>query len=301
MPEMKDPTNIGEVSAPPFVRLPDSTQLFVERTLRLRSLSHGSELASYLEFVAGLTELQYRIQDALPEPCLANEEEMARRRAQKVALLDPPALRGDPALSETLDAMLNAASGLPMPEVASAALSELIEADSVARQATLNAVLANSVTGSGIAAGIFAACAAQVHFARCAARLGGARLGPVTEGGCPVCGSPPAATMIVGWQGAYGSRFCACSLCGTLWNHVRIKCVLCGSTEGIGYQEIDGGAGTSKAETCDRCHRYVKVFYQTKDHAIEPIADDVASVGLDMLMKQSPYRRGGANPFLLGY
>jgi FdhE protein len=72
-------------------------------------------------------------------------------------------------------------------------------------------------------------------------------------------------------------------------------------TEGIGYQEIDGEPGTVKAETCDKCYGWVKILQQHKDPAIEPIADDVASLGLDLLMREGPYRRGGFNPFLTGY
>jgi FdhE protein len=34
---------------------------------------------------------------------------------------------------------------------------------------------------------------------------------------------------------------------------------------------------------------------------MDPVADDVASLGLDLLMKQGPYRRAGYNPYLIGY
>ena len=91
--------------------------------------------------------------------------------------------------------------------------------------------------------------------------------------------------MVVGWQGAHGTRYCGCGLCGTLWNYVRVKCTLCGSTEGISYQEIDGGGGTAKAETCKRCHSYLKLLLQHADPAMDVIADDVASLGLDLLEK----------------
>ena len=46
-----DPTIIGEVAAPPFVRLPDPTTLFVDRTLRLRALAARSEIGPYLRFL----------------------------------------------------------------------------------------------------------------------------------------------------------------------------------------------------------------------------------------------------------
>jgi FdhE protein len=82
---------------------------------------------------------------------------------------------------------------------------------------------------------------------------------------------------------------------------VRVKCLACGSTKGIGYQEVDGGAGTIKAETCDECSSYVKILYQHKDVGLDPIADDVASLGLDLLLRDGAYRRAGLNPYLLGY
>jgi FdhE protein len=107
--------------------------------------------------------------------------------------------------------------------------------------------------------------------------------------------------MVVGWQGAHGARYCGCALCGTLWNYVRIKCALCGSTAGIAYQELEGGAGTVKAETCNSCHGYLKILQQHKDPAVDIIADDVATLGLDLLVRETGFKRGGANPFLIGY
>jgi FdhE protein len=48
-------------------------------------------------------------------------------------------------------------------------------------------------------------------------------------------------------------------------------------------------------------HSSLKVLYQQTDPALDPIADDVASLGLDLLVREAGYRRGGVNPFLLGY
>lgn len=35
--------------------------------------------------------------------------------------------------------------------------------------------------------------------------------------------------------------------------------------------------------------------------SLDPIADDVGSLGLDILMKDTEFRRGGFNPYLAGY
>jgi FdhE protein len=165
----------------------------------------------------------------------------------------------------------------------------------------MRSVLAESIPVETFADHVFVAAALQVHFARIATRLDAKALVPVGEGACPVCGGAPVASAIVGWQRAHGARFCTCSLCATQWHVVRVKCVLCASTKGIAYQELDGGNINVKAETCESCHGYVKILHQHKDPALEPVADDVASLGLDILLREGGYRRGAVNPFLLGY
>ena len=55
-----------------------------------------------------------------------------------------------------------------------------------------------------------------------------------------------------------------------------------------------------QAETCDECRSYVKMLYQAKDMAVEPMADDLASLGLDMLVGEAGYRRNAANPLVIG-
>jgi FdhE protein len=140
----------------------------------------------------------------------------------------------------------------------------------------------------------------QVHFARLAAQLAADDLKLVADGACPVCGSPPMTSAVVGWPNAHNTRFCTCSLCGTMWNVVRVKCVLCTSTDGVSFREVEGSASV-KAETCEKCGGYVKILYQVNDPSLDPMADDVATLGLDMLLAEEGWKRGGRNPFLLGY
>jgi FdhE protein len=181
------------------------------------------------------------------------------------------------------------------------ALGRTRGADDRTLDTMIAAVLADAVPPDAVAEHIYVAAAVQVHFARLASRMDAAALAPVAVGVCPCCGGAPVASMVVGWYGAEGARYAACALCSTLWNEVRVKCLVCGSTKGIGLQGIEGRDGTVKAETCDECGSYVKVLYQDKDTGIEPVADDVASLGLDQLLSGGAYRRAGVNPFLAGY
>ena len=98
--------------------------------------------------------------------------------------------------------------------------------------------------------------------------------------------------------GDHGLRYLTCSLCNTQWHAVRIKCVFCDTTKGIAYYGIEGGSGAVKAERCEACQGYLKILYMEKDHKMEGLADDVASVALDVMMAESGFTRNGANFFL---
>ena len=297
----RDPVPIGEVATPAFARLPDPLNLFATRARRFRSLAEGNDLKPYLLFLADLAEVQDRVQVGLPEPFLPDSGTLRRAREFSMPPLDRNRFVADLVFEATLDRLLSLAEAIAMPDAAAAALGRVRAADVAARESMTQGVLADAIPVEALAEHSYVAASLQVHFSRLAARLDPKSLGPVGDGVCPVCGGPPAASMVVGWQGAHGTRYCGCGLCGTLWNYVRIKCTLCASTKGIGYQEIEGGPGTVKAETCNNCRGYLKILQQHKDPAVDIIADDVASLGLDLLVREAGFRRGGINPFLLGY
>jgi FdhE protein len=296
-----DPIPIGEIAAPPFVRLPDPPTLFATRSLRFRTLAETHQLGPYLLFLAALSECQHRIQKDLPEPDLPTADARARAREHAMPPLDRNRFTADAAFNATMDRLLPLAASIGMPDTAREALERVRGADATAGDAMVRAVLGDAIPVETLADHVYVAAALQVHFARLAARLDANALVPVGNGVCPACGGAPVASAIVGWQGAHGTRFCTCALCATQWHVVRIKCVLCDSTAGIAYQELEGGPDTVKAETCESCHGYVKILHQHKNPQLEPVADDIATLGLDLLLREGGYRRGAVNPFLLGY
>lgn len=297
----RDGTIIGELANPVFAHLPDPLRLFHDRAERFRFLAQRHDLAPYLQFLAGLSNAQHRVQDGLPEPSLPPADALQRAREFGMPPLDRTRFAPDPVFDTTLDRLLPLLDGMEMPEAAAAALHRLRSDSAPVRADMVRAVLEHAIPMESLAEHVYVAAALQVHFARLAARLDAKSLAPVGDGACPTCGGPPASSMVVGWQGAHGTRYCGCGLCGTLWNYVRIKCALCGATGGISYQEIEAAGGTVKAETCKTCHGYVKVLQQQLDPAVDVIADDVATLGLDLLVREAGFRRGGVNPFLIGY
>ena len=295
-----NPASIGRVPAPPFVRLPDPRRLFTARRERLDFLAQTSELAPYLRFIAGIAAAQDSVQDELPEPDIPPEDALDRAREFGMPPLDRSRVALDAPLSETLDRLFEAVAPLDKPSEAQAALERVRAASAEQMLSMIQGVLSEAIPADAIAEHAYVAAGLQVHFARLAARLDKSKLTRISDGACPCCGGPPTSSVVVGWMEAEGTRYCSCWLCGTLWNVVRVKCVLCGSGKGVGYQEIEGGRGTIKAECCDNCRGYVKILYQQKDPALDPVADDIASLGLDLLLRDGEYRRGGFNPFLLG-
>ena len=107
------------------------------------------------------------------------------------------------------------------------------------------------------------------------------------------------ASLVVAWTQADKARYCACSLCGTLWNHVRIRCTACGSGEDISYFGLDEVSKDVQVEACPSCNSYIKHLHQHRDPALDPIADDVASYGLDLKIAEEGFRRAGLNPLLI--
>ena len=84
------------------------------------------------------------------------------------------------------------------------------------------------------------------------------------KGVCPSCGSLPVASVVqVGGQ-ADGCRYLCCSLCAAEWHLVRVTCSHCEDTKEVAYHSIEGGPDGIKAESCDHCRSYRKIFYQEK-------------------------------------
>lgn len=295
--------NIGEEAKPPFAVLPDPLQVFMYRAKRFAALAPKHELRPYLEFLARVCTAQYEAQSGLPDAERPSAAQLAQAREHVLPPLSRDTFHSNPAFEETMRAFLARVSGEGWPAASVAAALRIGEMSSEQRQGFITGVLSGVTPAESVAEHVLMAAALQIHFARAAHLLDAESLVPIADGVCPACGSGPVSSAVVGWPGAHNTRFCTCSLCATQWNVVRVKCVLCSSTEGISYHSVEGKPDTVKAETCDKCRSYVKILYQTKDASLEAVADDVASLSLDMLLsgEEPGWRRGGINAFLAGY
>lgn len=297
-----DPSAIGGVPQAPYVVLPNPRRVFAQRAARFEGLAATSPLAPYLRFLAALTALQADLVTSLPASESLPSTQVDRAESHAMPLLDRGALATDPDTVLVLHRLFDAAQAIAKPAAAAAALEEVRSASPDALAVLVDNVLADDIPTDALASHLYVAAGLQVLAARLAATLHPTRIQPIGVGICPVCGGLPVSSVVLGVQGAEGARYAACSLCATLWNEVRVKCLACGSTRGIGYREVDEGeAATVKGEVCDECRSWVKILYQTKNPSLDPVADDVASLGLDLLVRDAGYRHAGFNPLLLGY
>lgn len=296
-----DPQQIETLdpSAIPRIRLPERSAFFSTRAARLRHLADHNPIGGYVRLMAVLVDAQ---QQALEHVNAALPARESFESAQRYSMPILPALAGerDPQWREVLYRLADRieAAGAVTPALANV-LDALRAMDQAQLDAQADAILAQRYSEIAPATAPFIMAALQVVWTDLASRID-VRDVPYVDapGVCPVCGSPPVAS-IVRIGGAYqGYRYAQCGLCGTEAHIVRVKCTNCDSTKGIAYHGIEGGNPALKAESCDECHTYRKIGYQEKDLDFEPLADDLASLTLDLLMSEAGYRRASPNPLL---
>jgi FdhE protein len=300
----------------PFLRVPERATVYAEREARLRRLAAGHPMRDYLEFVAELARVQQAlladpVAVPLPEPQALDEAARAGRPPLPAAdwPRDPVWRRGWRRLVEEVAARLPA--GTVHERVR--ALQRLDD-DELERQA--DRLVGGVMFGLDLAAAPFVAAALQVHWTRLVVATQEQRgtdrvpaFGRTDDPGtCPCCGSRPTASIVrIGGQ-TPGQRYLHCSLCAAQWHMVRIKCTHCFGTGGIAYRSLEpqpgeralpAGSACVQAETCDACGHYLKIVDMGKDPHAEPVADDLASLTLDLLVAETGMQRHGVNLLLL--
>ena len=108
---------------------------------------------------------------------------------------------------------------------------------------------------------------------------------------CPFCSGPP--TVSVLREAAHGSRRSyVCAVCLTESAAPRLGCLNCGETE-VDKLPVFRTETTDPAriDACDSCHGYVKTIDLTRDALACVIADDLASVSLDLWAREQGYQR----------
>jgi FdhE protein len=290
----------GDVTAPEPLILPDPATRFARSAARLEALSDGHPMREWLLFMARLAQAQHIVATTL-EPFAAIGPAAVERAANaRIPPLAADGHRRDPAWREGLALLLDDFNSVTVPAPARTAMASLRDSEASAVEALADRFLQGTVAPLEAGAVFYVAAALQVYFTRLAALLPAASLRLLPQRGlCPCCGSTPIAGVVTASGPAPGSRYLYCSLCATAWNHVRAVCITCGEARSLSLKGIEGDLGVVKAETCDECHTYAKMLYQKQDMKLDAFADDLATLGLDLLVAEAGWARHAPNPLLL--
>ncbi len=260
---------VGAVPTPDAILRPDPLVLFQKRADRLRVLARDHTMGDFLSFLAILADGQHDLV----------RQGVDRWRQALGPLLDRVAV----------------APGLP-PQVGDAVRALAVEEDGRLDQRVAR-WLAGMPDTADLAGAPFIAAALQVERSMAAVNASPA---PMGRDRCPVCGGAPLASTVATHNQVEGVRYLHCSLCATAWHLERLRCAQCYSDGKVVYRRLEGGDKDVAAETCDHCGVYVKVFHLDGHPDWELLAEDVASIALDLRLGDDGWRRLWPNPFLHG-
>ena len=291
--------SLDRVRKLPRVVLPLNAELFAERAARFASVAAGNAMAGYLQLMGRVALAQHsalgrRAASHVPEAALAASRDYGMPPLTALSHERAPEWRAD--LADIVNNVrVRSGNGV---QAALAALSALDETE---QEALADRVLAGTSLDDEAALVPFIGAALQTYFTRLAATLDVALVEHCDIPSiCPVCASRPVASVLrIGGEQA-NLRYLVCSLCATEWNVSRIQCTSCDTDKGVKYLvlQAEGSADTeaaTRAETCDECKSYLKIFYQEKDPHLDPTADDLATLALDLLVDEQGYARSGPN------
>ncbi|WP_299015634.1 formate dehydrogenase accessory protein FdhE [uncultured Photobacterium sp.] len=264
--------------------------LFESRAARLRQLAKASFMEDYLFLIGQIVQVQANL-------TLEYQSKIkTQTHTSEHAPLSAPHFAPDAIWTEILGDLITQ-------------LTPLVSDDIKATLDDLTQLNTNTLTGYGKALrqgnfdqipadqAIFVWAALNTYFSLVVANT---RFDWQPEGGealqhCPLCHSAPVASMVNG----SGHRYLHCSLCETQWNSLRAQCTHCGDSRQIKLASLDDNNAPIRAETCDECQSYLKIMFTEKDLQIDPVADDLSSLILDIKLNETALLRSGFNPFLL--
>jgi FdhE protein len=290
---LRPPHRADGIRVPDPIVLPNPATLFARRAARLEFLAESHPMAGWLRFIASVSRAQNAAAEQLSTPVAPNDEQTAQAVAATTPPLSLAAHRLQPLWQDMLGLVLRHIDDLSLPTASRGLLAALSGVDDDdALDAMAGRCLGSDISADETAHSVFVTAALQVYFATTAATLDVSKLRLLEQRGlCPVCGHAPASSVVTALGRAPGTRFLHCSLCATAWNYTRAVCTTCGGARSLSLREIEGGNGAVKAETCDDCQKYIKVLYEAKDPKIEPAADDLATLGLDLLVGEAGWSR----------
>ncbi|MEK6308435.1 MAG: formate dehydrogenase accessory protein FdhE [Pantoea dispersa] len=292
----KSEKNTAE-QVPPLL-FPRLKNLYSRRAARLRDLAAKNPLGDYLRFAAVIAQAQEIVLYDHPL-----QIDLHQRLAESAQQGKPPLDIHTYPRDVHWQRLLHSLIAELKPEMSGQALAVLenLEKASFTELETLaSALLEGEFAQVSSDKAPFIWAALSIYWAQMAAMIPGKARAEYGEHRqfCPVCASVPVASVVHMDVGQQGLRYLHCNLCESEWYVVRSKCSNCEQTRDLHYWSLDSEQAAVKAESCGDCGTYLKMLYQEKDPALEPVADDLASLVLDARMEQEGFARSSLNPFM---
>jgi len=286
---------LGGAGEPPALHLPDPGSFFSDRAARFGALAAaGHADAPFLALMERLARAQQQALAAHPPVAGSDPARLELCHRHGLPPLAKDAAR-DGAWRAALTGIIHGVSDAAPPS-AQPVLRELTAASAQRLDAMADRLLAFNYPELNPVAVPFLGAALQVHWFKRAAAYGISSFKKLDIPGiCPVCGSPPVASVLRIDVPVPGSRYLACTLCGTDWHLARGQCSQCDVRDKVAYFHIEGGNEAIKAEACENCRGYLKIMNREQDPLADPVADDLATLALDILMDESGYERASPN------
>ncbi len=278
-------------------------KLFAERAQRLYRLAERvPALGGYLHFMARVVEAQHRVLQQA-RPSLTDTADLAI--AHDIPPLSVDGLWRDMSWPQDLDVLV-ADLDDDVPDT-QREWFESLKAAAYEERAKIAAALLSgeALTAEATAMAPLVGAALQVAWTRQARTLTHAPGRPkeAVRALCPCCGAPPVASVIQIGMARSRVRYLHCGLCATEWYAERARCPQCGDSQTLDYITLEDEAGKRvlpvQAETCGHCSSYLKVAQREWEQGADPLADDLASLALDMMIADRELARRTFNPLLV--
>lgn len=309
----------GSGEPEPFI-WPNRASWFAERSMRLKQLARQSgSIGAYIGLIAELVQAQHNCLNDLPEVTVPSAEQIAQAAEHGLPPLSALDWQREPIWHEILHRLLDHLLDADMRGAQADNIRELLlrikGLPPVELEVQADQILAGSLSGVDVAAAPFIGAALQVYWVHMVCSDKALREDSVylkvstsEQTLCPCCASVPTTSIVRSFGGMAGQRYVVCSLCGLQWYMTRIRCTRCLSDE-VEYMSLtlpdedvedeNFQAPAIMAESCASCQTYLKIIHTEREPFADPLADELASIQLDILMGEQQFFKHGLNMLLL--
>lgn len=303
----------------PHLHLPERARHFPERQMRLLQLARGHAMGDFLQFMAALAQAQHQALEQMPAVPVPDLNALSQATRQGQAALSVQHWPRDSAWQQALRHIALTVQEAA-PEASRPALLALAQATPEQLEEQADALLGLSASQLQLDTAALIGAALQVYWLHLSTSVQAqhAKLTPDSLFGrtdqahlCPCCGSEPVASITRQQGAALSQRYLHCALCGAEWHLQRSRCSHCLDDKQLAYQSLDladadpedSASRVTKAaiqaEECGQCRHYLKIMHTDRDPFVEPVADDLATLTLDLLMADTGMTRHGHNLALI--